>query len=151
SHAPGLFGMPSSGHCSRAATKASCARSSASPTSRTNRASPAMRRGASMRQTASMAGRMSGWLTERDRSREVGRLVHLVEIHLATADEVEELSGAFDGLFLRGDLEDRIARDQLFGLGEGAVGDAASATRDPHRGGLRASLETLGCDQPAVL
>src|SRR6188768_3177532 len=55
SHAPGLRGIPDSGHCSSAATSASCARSSASPTSRTMRARPAMRRGDSMRQTASIA------------------------------------------------------------------------------------------------
>ena len=37
---PGLSGTPVAGHCSSAATSASCARSSASPTSRTIRASP---------------------------------------------------------------------------------------------------------------
>src|SRR5262249_19522845 len=53
SHAPGLSGTPLSGHCSRAATSASAAASSARPTSRTSRASPAIRRADSMRQTAS--------------------------------------------------------------------------------------------------
>src|SRR5450432_1363803 len=42
SQAPGLSGTPDSGHCSSAATRASCASSSARPTSRTMRASPAM-------------------------------------------------------------------------------------------------------------
>src|SRR5689334_7189281 len=55
SHAPGLRGIPSLGHCSRAATSASAARSSANPTSRTMRARPAISRADSMRQTASMA------------------------------------------------------------------------------------------------
>src|SRR6267378_2762723 len=55
SQAPGLSGMPEPGHCSRAATRASWANSSAMPTSRTMRVSPAMMRADSMRQTASMA------------------------------------------------------------------------------------------------
>ena len=42
SQAPGFLGTPDSGHCSSAATSASCARSSARPTSRTIRARPAM-------------------------------------------------------------------------------------------------------------
>ena len=45
SQAPGLSGTPSRGQCSSAATSASCARSSARPTSRTMRATPAMIRG----------------------------------------------------------------------------------------------------------
>src|SRR5438094_5179133 len=59
SQAPGLSGTPDSGHCSSAATRASWARSSARPTSRTSRARPAMSRGASIRQTASIARWMS--------------------------------------------------------------------------------------------
>src|SRR5437660_12763024 len=54
-HAPGLSGIPDSGHCSSAATSASCARSSATATSRTMRVSPAINRADSIRQTASMA------------------------------------------------------------------------------------------------
>ena len=50
--APGLLGMPSDGHCSRAATRASWARSSARPTSLVIRVSPATRRADSRRQTA---------------------------------------------------------------------------------------------------
>src|SRR6202165_4324369 len=55
SQAPGLSGTPASGHCSSAATRASCARSSARPTSRTIRFSPAMSLGDSILQTASIA------------------------------------------------------------------------------------------------
>ena len=55
SQAPGLSGTPVAGHCSSAATSASCARSSARPTSRTIRARPAMSRADSIRQTASIA------------------------------------------------------------------------------------------------
>src|SRR5665213_1630757 len=53
SHAAGLSGTPDCGHCSSAATSASWARSSARPTSRVRRVSPAMTRADSMRQTAS--------------------------------------------------------------------------------------------------
>src|SRR5437870_2114812 len=42
SHAPGLAGTPDTGHCSRAATRASWASSSARPTSRTTCARPAI-------------------------------------------------------------------------------------------------------------
>jgi hypothetical protein len=55
SQAPGLSGIPDSGHCSRAATRASCASSSARPTSRTIRVRAAMILPDSIRQTASMA------------------------------------------------------------------------------------------------
>src|SRR6266705_1007934 len=55
SHAPGLSGTPDSGHCSSAATRASCANSSARPTSRTIRARPAMILADSILQTASIA------------------------------------------------------------------------------------------------
>ena len=51
-----IAGMPEFGHRSRAATKASCASSSAMPTSRVIRARPAMSLADSMRQTASMVG-----------------------------------------------------------------------------------------------
>src|SRR4051795_800402 len=66
SQAPGLSGMPVSGQRSRATTSASWASSSASPTSRTIRASPAITRADSILQTAltarwtSMAGLASG-------------------------------------------------------------------------------------------
>src|SRR5229473_639844 len=55
SQAPWLSGMPEAGHCSSAATRASCASSSARPTSRTMRVRPAMILADSIRQTASMA------------------------------------------------------------------------------------------------
>ena len=61
-HEPGagLLGTPDSGHCSSAATRASCASSSATPTSRTIRARPAMSRADSILQTASIAR----WISE---------------------------------------------------------------------------------------
>src|SRR4051794_10242348 len=54
SQPPGLSGTPCAGHCSSAATSASWASSSARPTSRVSRVSPAISLADSMRQTASM-------------------------------------------------------------------------------------------------
>src|ERR1700680_1787857 len=54
SQAPGLRGIPDCGHCSSAATRASCARSSGRPTSRTIRARPAMSLADSILHTASI-------------------------------------------------------------------------------------------------
>src|SRR5262249_61856618 len=66
SHAPGRSGTPPAGQSSSAATSASCARSSATPTSWVRRASPATRRGNSIRHTASIARRTSGAVTPGD-------------------------------------------------------------------------------------
>ena len=63
SQAPGLSGTPDSGHFSSAATRASCARSSAKPTSRTIRARPAMSLADSILQTASIARWVSDTVT----------------------------------------------------------------------------------------
>src|SRR5689334_15271617 len=54
SQAPGLSGIPASGQRSRAATSASWAKSSATPTSRTILVSPAISFADSIRHTASM-------------------------------------------------------------------------------------------------
>ena len=51
SQAPGLRGTPSTGQCLSAATSASCANSSARPTSRRTRVRPAMILARSIRQT----------------------------------------------------------------------------------------------------
>ena len=63
SQAPGLSGTPDSGHCSSAATRASCASSSATPTSRTMRARPAISLGDSIRKTAWIARCVSETVT----------------------------------------------------------------------------------------
>src|SRR2546426_5626495 len=68
SQAPGLSGTPDSGHCSSAATRASCARSSAMPTSRTIRARPAMSLADSILQTASIARCVSVAVTATDQT-----------------------------------------------------------------------------------
>src|SRR5437773_1702547 len=66
SQAPGLSGTPDSGQRSSATMRASCARSSATPTSRTIRASPAMSRGDSILQIASIARWVSVAVTATD-------------------------------------------------------------------------------------
>ena len=55
SQAPGLSGTPVRGHSDSAITQASCASSSAKPTSRTIRARPAMSLARSIRKTVSIA------------------------------------------------------------------------------------------------
>src|SRR6266550_2545282 len=115
SQAPGLSGTPEWGHCSSAATSASCARSSATPISPTTRAKPAMSLADSIRQTASMA------------SAAAGRVIHhLTNFHfqlLGPESDVrfQESTGPLDGFLLRGDIVDRIAADDFLSLGEGAV------------------------------
>src|SRR2546427_63671 len=66
SQAPGLSGTPDSGHCWSAATRASCASSSARPTSRTIRVRPAMILADSILQTASNARCVSVAVTATD-------------------------------------------------------------------------------------
>lgn len=66
SQAPGFWGMSDSGHCSSAATRASWASSSAMPTSRTMRVSPAITRADSILHTASMARCVSVAVTATD-------------------------------------------------------------------------------------
>src|SRR5215218_7875080 len=128
SQAPGLSGTPASGHFSIAATSASCAMSSARPTSPTIRARPAIRRADSIRQTASIArvasvtGTASGAL--------VGVLHLLREVlHLedpADLDPAVAVGAAacpLQRLLLRPRLDQPVAADDLLCLGEGPVGD----------------------------
>src|SRR5688572_3541554 len=90
SHAPGLRGTPSFGHCSRAETSASCARSSARPTSRVMRASAAISFGDSIFQTASMVLEMSGESN------------HLQDYRLFPAEQFLEAGGG--GLHVGGEV-----------------------------------------------
>ena len=69
SQAPGLSGTPVPGQVSSAARRASCASSSARPTSRTMRAKPAMTLADSIFQTASIALCVADAVTASDRSR----------------------------------------------------------------------------------
>src|SRR6267378_5968243 len=117
SQAPGLSGTPDSGHCSSAATSASCARSSATPISPTTRAKPAMSLADSIRQTASMA------------SAAVRRVIHhLPHFHfqlLGPESDVrfQESTRPLDRFLLRGDIVDRVAADDFLRLREWTVRD----------------------------
>src|SRR3954470_5895654 len=116
SQAPGLSGTPDSGHCSSAATSASCARSSARPMSPTMRASPAMSLADSIRQTASMASAAFWWAIH-----------HLpdfdFELFIPESDvRFEETPRPFERFFFGSDVVDRKAADHFFRLGKGPVG-----------------------------
>src|SRR6266536_85074 len=163
SQAPGLSGTPDSGHRSSAATSASWASSSASPTSRTIRASPAISLADSILQTASIARWASDTVTATDcgtyvrrcsrgaprlpRRRltsEVFRTADLTNLDLALPArpvllvQVHEPNRRFDGLFLRLQLMHRVAADDLLGLGKGPIdhGDvpAGKSNAGAHRG-----------------
>src|SRR6266550_2965233 len=116
SQAPGLSGTPDSGHCSSAATSASCARSSATPMSPTMRAKPAMSLADSIRQTASMAS-AALW----------SAIHHLpdfdFQIVIPEPDvRLQEGPSPRDGFLLRRHVVDRVATDDFLGFGEGTVG-----------------------------
>src|SRR5262245_4133459 len=127
SHAPGLRGMPSDGHCSRAATSASWARSSARPTSRVMRASEAISLGASIFQTASIAFEVSVDSNHRSitRFQLFSREVRDLE-HAADLDDLVVLHrrapGPLDRFFLRLDLDHPVAADAFLRFGERTVG-----------------------------
>src|SRR5712671_6722222 len=138
SHAPGLSGTPDCGHCSSAATRASCARSSATPTSRTIRANPAMSLGDSILQTASMARWVSVAVTATDHTifdppvqpqdlrclRVVFRAEHLADFGFAFPAgpvlfvKFHEADRGFDGFLLCLELKLGIAADDFLGFGE---------------------------------
>ncbi len=73
SQPPGFGGTPARGHCSSAATWASCASSSAVAISPTSRVSPATSRGHSIRHAASIARRARSGLAAADGSGTVDR------------------------------------------------------------------------------
>src|SRR5262245_14240785 len=133
SQAPGLFGTPDSGHCSSAATSASCARSSAKPTSRTMRVRPAISFADSIRQTASIARWVLVSVTETNHTTSTPRgkspldppleFSDLPHFALAIARDHEELLGPLDRVLLRVGLEQPEPADDLFRLGERAIRD----------------------------
>src|SRR3712207_3551072 len=171
SQAPGLSGTPDCGHCSSAATSASCARSSATPTSRVSRVSPAMSRGDSIRQTAWTAPRASApirWLLVRLdlRAEAVLLLAQLGGELLAEVLGLEDRAqleeglalhrvraalGPLDGLLHRPDLPQPEPGDELLGLGERAVDGAAVAAGEAHAGALGARRQPLAGQHAARL
>src|SRR5438477_685798 len=95
SQAPGLSGTPLSGHVSRAVTIASCARSSACPTSPVRRVRPAMMRADSILQTASTTSRTSATSGLADVGREILHFLDLPHLDGVAVGERGAL-GPFD-------------------------------------------------------
>ena len=140
---PGCPGRPTRGHFSSAATSASCARSSATPTSRTIRASAAIRRG----------GLDPPDRLDRALRRRLGRHAEVCVRRLRgelrpppgrprgsptarrsggprrKSPSQRHALGPLDGLLAVLGLDDPVAADQLLGLAERAVGDAARPRR----------------------
>src|SRR6266550_4605050 len=140
SQAPGRSGTPSTGHCSSAATRASCASSSAVPMSPTTRASPAMSRADSIRQITSIA---------RCASVDAGSIArapsHSFHLNDLTDFEGVAVEGCplepLDCLVNRAHLPQPIATNQLLGLREWPVDDGAFLAVKPHALALGARVE----------
>src|SRR4051812_6271342 len=173
SQAPGLSGTPDSGHCSSAATRASWAESSARPTSRTIRASPAISLADSILQIASIVR----WVAELTCGRlgllplplrglraqpfllltQLGRelVSEVVALEDLTQLDIAFLEGnalrPLDRLLLRLHLPDPVAGDELLRLGERAVGDGRRVPVVVHAHGLRARMEALAREHHARL
>src|SRR5438128_9702059 len=172
SHAPGLAGTPDTGHCSRAATRASWASSSARPTSRTICARPAISRADSMRQTASIVRWVSDVLglggrlgpqalvllpqLRRVRGPELFRLDHLTDLNLERTQaslQFRRLRAAggpraalqpLDRFFLRLHLPEPVAGDQLLGLRKGTVDHRRPPAGEPDARPFRAGVQAVG-------
>src|SRR5258706_2394654 len=148
SHAPGLSGMPDWGHCSRAATRVPCARSSARPTSRTRRVRDAISLADSIRQTASIVRWISGRVmvtiylaTEFTETFEKNSFSlcslwqkilpakDFVDLACAFASHLPEAPREFNGFFLRFGFDECKAHDCLFRLGERTVSNGNFAAR----------------------
>src|SRR3972149_5518598 len=97
SQAPGLSGTPEAGPRASATTSVSCARSSASPTSRTIRVSPAMSLADSILQTASIARCVPAIVTASDPAR-ASRSAPRLRLRGRLRDLLPELNVLFDGL-----------------------------------------------------
>src|SRR6266436_1923608 len=142
SQAPGFSGTPVTGHRSRAASSASCVKSSASGTSRSILAKLVISRGCSIRQTARIARWVSAAVMAADRVRRPfpsrttrGKRAKLADPFPTRHEilvELHELLRRGQGLFFARQLEDRIAADDFLGLHEWAVGDAELAARYAH-------------------
>src|SRR5438094_5195645 len=143
SQAPGRSGTPEVGHCSSAATRASCASSSAVPMSPTVRVSPAMSRADSIRHIASIA-----------------RCASAVAVSMANASsralvlgDLTDLEGPailgcapqpLDGLLERAHLPRPVTGHELLGLGPRPVDHGALLALEPHTLALRARGEPAG-------
>src|SRR5882762_5576696 len=177
SQAPGLSGTPDSGHRSRAATRASCASSSARPASRTIRARPAMSLADSILQTASMMRCVSEDDTatfqakpEASRAKVRPRrgtqglrfrtlgvrilvgLVYLAKLALTImTGYLEEILDQFDRFFLRVRAQECESADDLLGFGKRTVGDSHLSTRHANARAKGAWQAAFGGEQRAGL
>src|ERR1700747_2569521 len=115
SHAPGPSGTPRKGHCSSAITRASCASSSAAPTSPVILARPAIRRGDLIRHNASIADlggpgpRLGTGRGGREPPHPGGVCGRAGPAGPVVTVQLDEARGPLDGLLLRPDLVQRVA------------------------------------------
>src|ERR1700693_3791804 len=159
SQAPGRSGTPSAGHCSSAATRASCASSSAVPMSPTTRASPAMSRADSMRQIASIARCASVSALSRrpgpaGASPFLGPMARSPSFALVL-DDLTDLEGPavvgcplepLEGLVDRAHLPQPIPGHELPGLRERPVDYGALLAVEPDALALRARVEAASLE-----
>src|SRR6266513_2928573 len=148
SQAPGLSGTPDWGHCSSAATSASCARSSATPMSPTMRARPAMSLADSIRQTASMASATvcCRWRIHHRPDFDFQLLIPDSDVRLQKA------AGPLERHLLRQHVVDREAPDHFFRLGEWTVGHRdLSVLREMRARALCGRPETTHPDHHTLL
>src|SRR5713226_7626693 len=157
SQAPGRSGTPSAGHCSSAATRASCASSSAVPISPTTRASPAMSRADSIRQIASIARCASAAAVSRrlgpaGASKFLGPMARAPS-HALVLDDLADLERPavvgcplqpLEGLVDRAHLPQPIPGHELLCLRERSVDDGALLAVEPNALALRARIEAAG-------
>src|SRR6267143_1995159 len=147
SQAPGRSGTPDVGHCSSAATRASCASSSAVPMSPTRRARPAMSRADSIRQIVSTA-RCAPVAMVRDPSR---ALVHWDLADLEGPAIVGRPLEPFDRLVHRAHLPQPVPGHELLGLRKRPVDDLALLALELNALALRARGEAArGDDHPRL-
>src|SRR6266567_2794223 len=142
SQAPGFSGTPEVGHCSSAATRASCASSSAVPMSPTMRASPAMSRADSIRHIASIARCASAATARAPSSALVLRDLADLEGPAVVGCPLEP----FDGLVHRAHLPQPVPGHKLLGLRERPVDDPALLAVELNALALRARGEAAGRD-----
>src|SRR5712691_4999422 len=164
SQAPGRSGTPAVGHCSRAATRASCASSPAVPMSPTTRASPAMSRADSIRQIASIARFASVPAVSR-RPGPAGASplrgpMASAPSHSLVLEDLADLEGPavvrcalepLEGLVDRAHLPQPVPGHELLGLRERPIDDGAFLAVKPNALALRAGVEAAGLEYHARL
>src|SRR5438132_4999705 len=140
SQAPGRSGTPATGHCSSAATRASCASSSAVPMSPTMRASPAISRADSIRQITSIT---------RCASVEAASMASAPS-HAFHLEDLTDLEGVavercplqpLNGFVHRAHLPQPVAAYEILALREWPVDDGALLAVEPNALALGARVE----------